>query len=133
MAATPFIHERRVAFGDTDLAGIAHFSRLLDYVEEAEHALFFQSGFSPVGNGSLWPRLRVESDFLAPARFGETARITLTLERMGTSSLTFAFEVAVGDRPCCRGKWVICHSRLDANGQLHATPIPDEIRAAFEK
>jgi len=133
MAAIPFHHERQVAFGDTDMAGIVHFSRLLDYVEEAEHAWFFQAGIPPIGTGSLWPRLRMEADFLAPLRFGETATVTLRLERIGTSSLTFAYEIAVGERACCRGKWVICHSRLDANGQLHAAPIPEEIRTAFEK
>ena len=133
MAVIPFHHERRVAFGDTDMAGIVHFSRLLDYVEEAEHAWFFLAGISPIGTGSLWPRLRMEADFLAPVRFGETARVTLRLERIGRSSLTFAYEIAVGERACCRGKWVICHSEISGDSSLRATPIPGDIRDVFEK
>ena len=33
-----FLYERRVAFADTDMAGVAHFTAILRWVEEAEAA-----------------------------------------------------------------------------------------------
>jgi len=106
------------------MAGIVHFSRLLDYVEEAEHALFLQAGIPVWGSGSLWPRLRLEVDFQAPATFGDTARVELQTSRVGRSSLAFDFRILLADQPVCRGKWVICHAVRMENGSLKAAPIP---------
>jgi len=132
MPSEAFIHERKAAFGDTDAAGIVHFSRMLDYVEEAEHARFFQAGIPPFGSDSRWPRLRLEVDFLAPLRFGDEVQVELRLERIGTSSLTFDFQIRLDRTICARGKWVVCHSRIGADGQMRAAPIPAEHRAVFE-
>lgn len=43
---TQFEFERRVEFCETDAAGIVHFSSLLQYVEQAEHALLRSVGFT---------------------------------------------------------------------------------------
>ena len=43
---TAFSYERRVEFCETDSAGIAHFSSLAIYMEQAEHALFRSIGLS---------------------------------------------------------------------------------------
>ncbi len=41
-----FSHRRLVEFCETDAAGIAHFSSLTTYMEQAEHALFRSLGLS---------------------------------------------------------------------------------------
>ena len=41
-----FQFERRVEFCETDAAGIAHFSSLIVYMEQAEHALLRSLGLS---------------------------------------------------------------------------------------
>ena len=43
--SSAFLWERRVEFHETDAAGIAHFSSLLIFMEQAEHALHFRFGF----------------------------------------------------------------------------------------
>lgn len=129
----PFTFERTIAFSDTDMAGIVHFSSLLDYVEEAEHAMFFQAGIPPIGAGILWPRLRLEVDFMAPARFGQKVKIEFPLVRIGTSSLTFEFRIFIAKQLCCQGKWVICHSKMGEDGKIHAERIPADYLAIFEK
>ena len=41
-----FRYARRVQFGETDMAGIVHFSWMFRYMEEAEHALWRAAGLS---------------------------------------------------------------------------------------
>jgi YbgC/YbaW family acyl-CoA thioester hydrolase len=126
MAGAPFRFSRTVSFGDTDMAGMVHFSRLMDYVEEAEHALFLQAGIPVIGSGSLWPRVRVEADFLSPAAFGDTVTVELGLGRVGKSSIRFDFQILRQEAPVCKGTWVICHSLRNERGGIDPAPVPRE-------
>jgi acyl-CoA thioester hydrolase len=108
------------------MAGIVHFSRLIDYVEEAEHALFLQAGIPVFGSGSLWPRVRLEVDFLSSATFGDSIVVELSISRIGKSSVAFDFRILRQDVPVCAGKWVICHSLRNSAGSVEAAPIPQE-------
>ena len=44
--ASDFTYFRRVEFSDTDTAGLIHFSAMLKYMEEAEHAFYRSLGLS---------------------------------------------------------------------------------------
>ena len=50
---------RRVHFYETDAAGLVHFSWFFRYMEEAEHALWRESGLSihPPGSDVGFPRV----------------------------------------------------------------------------
>ena len=75
-----FSYERRVEFCETDAAGIAHFSSLIIYMEQAEHALLRSLGLSVASSNTIlgneaesaskisWPRVKVECEFLSPAK-----------------------------------------------------------------
>src|SRR4051794_1938674 len=59
VAGMAFQYSRRVAFAETDLAGIVHFSTFFRYMEEAEHALWRAAGlpvFQTMNNAG-WPRV----------------------------------------------------------------------------
>ena len=66
-----FTLKRRVAFYETDAAGIVHFSCFLRYMEEAEHALWRSAGLSvaPPESEYGWPRVAVTGEFRSPLRF----------------------------------------------------------------
>ena len=103
------IHRRRVEFADTDAAGVAHFSRLLAMVEEAEHGFFREQGIPILTAESAWPVVKTEVDFCGACRFGEEIEICLSDFLPGKSSLTYVFEGTIDGRKVFSGKMTKCH------------------------
>ncbi|MFM8982934.1 MAG: acyl-CoA thioesterase [Spartobacteria bacterium] len=104
-----YIHRRRVEFADTDAAGVAHFSRLLTMVEEAEHGFFRERGIPILTKDSAWPVVRVEVDFAGACRFGDEIEMRLADFQPGKTSLAYAFEGAIDGRVVFSGKMTKCH------------------------
>jgi acyl-CoA thioester hydrolase len=135
MALSEFTVRRIVEFVDTDMGGIVHFSRYPVFVETAEHRFREQAGHRvhherdgvPIG----WPRVSMTVDYHSPARFGETLDIHMRVARVGGSSMTFGFEVTVGERRVVSGAMTSVCCVLDPRGEVRAIPIPDDIRAQF--
>jgi acyl-CoA thioesterase FadM len=103
------IHRRRVEFADTDAAGVAHFSRLLAMVEEAEHGFFRERGILILTAESAWPVVKTEVDFCGACRFGEEIEIRLGDFHPGKSSLAYEFEGTIDGRKVFSGKMTKCH------------------------
>src|SRR3954471_15118851 len=106
-----FCIRRKVEFSDTDMAGMAHFSRFFAFMENCELEYLSSLGFglaSPVvgprGYRIGWPRVAAKCEYLAPARFAEELEVGLTIVNKGTTSLTFRFEIRNGDVPVARGE-----------------------------
>jgi YbgC/YbaW family acyl-CoA thioester hydrolase len=92
------IYSRPIRFAETDAAGIAHFSRLLVIVEEAAHDFFHVRGIPVFDAATAWPVVSLQTNYKSPCRFGEAISIGLSLERLGTSSVTILFEAHKPDR-----------------------------------
>ncbi len=107
-----FTCSRSVAFSDTDAAGVVHFARILTYVEDAEHAWLKSEGYD-VGQTMMWPRVKVECDYSQPLRYSDDVQISLELEKKGSSSLCYRFQVG----QAAKGRMVIV--RLDAKGEKY--------------
>ena len=103
------IHRRRVEFADTDAAGVAHFSRLLAMVEEAEHCFFRERGIPILTKNSAWPVVKTEVDFCGACRFGEEIEIRLGDFQPGKSSLAYVFEGTIDGRKVFSGKMTKCY------------------------
>jgi acyl-CoA thioester hydrolase len=84
-------HTGRVEWMDTDAAGHHHNTAVNRFVESAEAALMRERGL-PGYFGSA-PRVHFEADYEARLWFGQGVSTTVVLERVGRSSMTFAFEV----------------------------------------
>lgn len=134
----PFVHRRRVEFAETDMAGIAHYSRFLLWMEEAEHAMLRSLGLSvfqrtAAGDTVSWPRVSVACDYLAPAKFEDELAVTVTVERRGNKSLTYAFEFRRAADPTgpllARGRTTAVCCRIGAGHKLESMPIPAEFAA----
>lgn len=133
-----FTMPRRVAFAETDMAGIVHFANFYRYMEEAEHAFFRSVGRSiaePQPDGSIlgWPRVAASCSFKAPAFYDDLIEIRILVERVGTKSLTMQYDFFRGDVPLATGsmKTVCC---LFRPGQaMESVPIPREFRAVIEE
>ena len=102
MKASAFTHPRRVEFAETDMAGIVHFSQFYRYMEEAEHAFLRSVGLSvmehkPDGSILGWPRVSAKCGFKAPARFGDTLNVEVSVQRIGVKSLTLDYAFTRDD------------------------------------
>jgi acyl-CoA thioesterase FadM len=113
-----------VEFADTDAAGVAHFSRLMAMVEEAEHGFFRERGILILTAESAWPVVKTEVDFCGACRFGEEIEIRLGDFQPGKSSLAYAFVGAIDGRKVFSGKMTKCHIS-PATGR--AVEIPGDV------
>jgi len=137
MALSTFTVRRRVEFVDTDAGGIVHFSRYPVFVETAEHRFREAAGHdvhgevrdgAPIG----WPRVAMTVNYHSPARFGDTLDIALAVARLGDKSITFGFDVRVGERRIVSGTMTSVCCVLDPHGgAVRGIPIPDDVRAQF--
>ena len=134
-----FTSERRVEFCETDAAGIAHFSSLIVYMEQAEHALLRSLGLSvAVKNTSrpaissseptyCWPRVKVECDFQAPVRFEDVLTVQTSIAALGTKSVTYIHRISISGNSIALGKMTSVCCTLQDN-LLVSVAIPSQIR-----
>jgi YbgC/YbaW family acyl-CoA thioester hydrolase len=132
----PFLTKRRIEFADTDMAGIVHFARFFNFMEEAEHAFLRSRGLSVVmvhqGRQIGWPRVAASCDFLQPARFEDVLDIELALSRIGTKSLTYAAEFRLKADVMARGKLSCCCCLIEHGKPMQPIALPADIRQILE-
>ena len=67
-------------------------------------------------NWGDYPRRAVQAEYLAVLRFEDEFDVDLTLEELGTSSITYAWEIRRPDgEVCIRGRHTAVH--VDAEGR----------------
>ena len=122
---------RRVAFSDTDMAGIVHFSRFFVFMEAAEHAFLRSLGTSVStewdGNKIGWPRLEATCTYLSPAVFEDVLDIHLKVIRKGTKSMTYRFDFFRGETAIARGELSTVCCICNPGEKIRSIPIPDFI------
>ena len=139
----PFLHETIVEFCHTDAAGIAHFSALMQYSEQAEHAFLRSLGlsvFSHALGAVTWPRVKIVAEFLGPAYFEDRLKVELRVKKIGETSVTYTSSIKgpSGSVAICETVCVCCtHSTgaptagaptAGAPRSLVKTSIPPSIR-----
>lgn len=135
--AVPFLHRLRAEFADTDMAGIVHFANLLRYMEAGEHAFLRALGLSVFleheGRSLSFPRTKVTCEFHSPVRFEDEVDVRVWIKELGKKSLTFGFELSVGDRPAARGEIVAVCCQIEPAGKIRSIPIPEPIAAKLRR
>ncbi len=124
---------RLVEFGDTDMAGIVHFANFFRFMEAAEHAFLRHRGLSVLlefgGEKFGLPRVAASCDYLRPAHFGDELEITVAVQKLGRSSLTYGFEFFKGADLLARGQVTAVYCTKTSDGRLEAREIPAPMRA----
>jgi len=94
--AYDFIEERELAFHETDMAGIAHFSNFFRWMEQAEHAFLRSLGLAPVVQETDqfwgWPRVRASCEYHLPLRFGDRFATHLFVKEIKIKSVVYFFR-----------------------------------------
>ncbi len=136
LMANRFTTQRRVEFCETDAAGIVHFTSFLCYMEQAEHQFLRHLGSSviqPLEDGwhLSWPRVHVECDFSGAAKFEDELEIEVCVVKLGVKSVTYGFEVRLGDLAIAKGKTVAVCCRVQSGKPLESIAIPPALAAMF--
>lgn len=123
---------RLVEFHDTDMAGIMHFASFFHYMESAEHEFLRSRGLSVHPHGAAetvsFPRVSAQCDYRSPALCEEVLDIAITLERVGTKSISYRFDVTASGREVAIGKIVCVCCRIVPGKPPVSIPIPAEMR-----
>lgn len=100
-AAAAFRRERLIRFSDCDPAGIVfypqYFVMFNGLVEDWVNAMGVGYQRLIVEQRIGLPTVRVEADFRAVSRFGDSVTLALVVERLGTRSLTLALQCVGAD------------------------------------
>ncbi|MER5636076.1 acyl-CoA thioesterase [Kitasatospora sp. NPDC002227] len=129
------VHRTRIEWIDTDAAGIYHNSAVVRFVEAAEARLMAERGLT--GYFPVAPRVHYSVDFEAPLFFGQEVSTSVELTRIGTSSMTFAFEVwgepfeGRERRRAAHGGYVTVHIDRAHREGAGSLPWPPEWTAAL--
>jgi 4-hydroxybenzoyl-CoA thioesterase/acyl-CoA thioester hydrolase len=130
-----FRTRRRVEFVDTDMGGIVHFSRFFVFMETAEHLWLESLGTSVAtvedGRSIGWPRVRATCEYKSPARFGDVLDIAVRVERLGRSSVTYAFAFTCDGREIAHGSMVAVCCELTPGREVRPIPIPEHLARAL--
>jgi 4-hydroxybenzoyl-CoA thioesterase len=97
----PFSARRRLRFAHCDAAGIAYYPRLLELADGViedwtEQVLGVPRAVLHLELGRALPTAAMEVRFASPSRLGEWLDFALSVERIGTSSIGFALDMASG-------------------------------------
>jgi acyl-CoA thioester hydrolase len=90
-----FTHTEQVRFRDLDPMGHVNNAVFLTYLEQARVDFFAQAGAATQLEDMNMVVARVEIDFKAPVRLGQTVDISVRASRFGTKSFDLDYELRV--------------------------------------
>ena len=92
-----FSHPFRVRFADVDSFRISYFSRAFEYAHAAFEELLVacELPLSDIIETERvgMPLVHAEADYVKPMRLGESLEVRTTVERLGSSSITFGHTI----------------------------------------
>jgi len=128
-----FVATRVVRFADCDPAGIVFFPQYLVMLNTLVEQWFDEGLRIPfaqyIGTRRTGlPTVRLEVDFTAISRHGDTLTQELAVEELGRSSLVLRSEFRGGDELRLRARQVLVCTSLDSH---RSQALPDDVRAAL--
>ena len=134
---------RVVEFGETDMAGIMHFSNFFRWMEACE-AGFYRSLNLPLisfvpGNVVGWPRVSASCTYKSPLRFNDTVEVRMLIKEIRTRTAIYVFQFRKLDgggrvlpEVVAQGEIAAVCVISDAAGRMVAQAIPADVRAKLE-
>ena len=127
-----FKMDRRVAFAETDMAGILHFSNFFRYMEEVEHAFFRSLGLrvheaSAVGSMG-WARGEASCRFMRPLTNEDVVELHLLVKEKRAKSIAYEIVILKDGEEMARGNvTAVCVGRIPGEHRLVAVDMPTEV------
>ncbi len=127
-----FRSQLKIRFGDIDHAGIVYYPRFLHYFHVALEEFFaseLEIDYPTVIDEHRigLPTVHLETDFSRPLRYGDQIEIEVSVLKIGSSSITFGYQVfKLGEnKPWIEGHNVTVCLNMDT---FKKVDIPDWLR-----
>src|SRR5438477_5792399 len=115
----------RVRWVDTDAGGRIHFTAAFRWAEATELGLYRELGLTE--HVPRLPRRHVEADYHRVLVFDDEIEVTLSVASVGTTSVTFQWQIARDGELAIDGRHTVVY--VDADGR--AQPLDESLRAAL--
>lgn len=124
--------DRPIKFEEVDAAGLVFFARFLSFAHDAMEQFFapLDGGYAGliVARQIGLPAVRVEVNYSAPARYGETLRIETSVARVGRRSATFRHRMIRAHDGVLSAE--VRHTVVTTDLTAMAScPMPEDVRA----
>lgn len=120
---------------DTDMAGILYFANQFRFAHDALEDMLKGEGYTIYDifhrQNFVMVIVHVEADYFAPLRGGEDLEVHLTVEKIGTSSITFCYHIYKSDHQLV-GTAKTVHVTLDTKTHKKV-PVPHFIHEKLLK
>ncbi|MES1978602.1 MAG: thioesterase family protein [Pseudomonadota bacterium] len=133
-----FVIERQIRFHHCDPAGIVFYPQFFYLLHEAKEDFLIHIGFPQhemIRSGFGTPIVDVKTSFLGMCRYGDEISISVSISKLGNSSLGMDYEIHSGGQPRdaagalkLKASSVLVYSGLTDGKPLR---IPDALRAAM--
>lgn len=134
--ALPFSVRERVRWNDCDPFGIIYYGAYIRFFEIAEHEMLRSLGlpFDVLRvERDVWiPRKALTVEFHSPAEMDEEIDIGVGVQDVGTTSITFRFEVTAVADGARRASATLTVVVVD-KPTMTKRPVPDWLRAALAR
>lgn len=126
MTGPEHVERLRVAWVDTDAGGRIHFTAAFRWAEVAEFELLRDLAVPGI-HVADYPRRQAEAQYQRVLRFDDEFEVRLRPERVGSTSITYAWRVVRDGEVCIAGRHTAVH--VDRTGR--PSPLPSELRDAL--
>jgi 4-hydroxybenzoyl-CoA thioesterase len=132
--AHTFTTERKIRFSHCDPAGIVYFVNFFDMVNAVVEDWFAEAvGFDfeelHIQRRVGFPIVNTGCEFFRPCHLGDRLQLTLSIAKLGRSSIEFAVAGQVAGEEKFRARHKVALMSLDSQ---RALPIPDDMRAKMQ-
>jgi 4-hydroxybenzoyl-CoA thioesterase len=133
----PYAVEFAVRWGDIDNARVVYYPRFFNYFHQTFERWFEEAlGVAYcelVGPQNIGlPTVRVETEFIAPLRYGDRVRIELEIVDIGSRSITVRYTAIRLPDEVVSARAKVKTVAID-NDTFRSIPIPGEWRERFER
>lgn len=132
--ARTFEARLQVQWADVDVVGILYFAAYPRFAEYAEMQMFAELGFpyeSVFQAYDFWlPRVRVETEYYAPALMSDWLRMRTHIERVGASSVRWKTVVFNERTGAAAAALTFIVAAIDGQTKK-SRPLPEVIRSAL--
>ncbi len=135
-AKMAYTSTQKIRFDDVDGAGIVYYPQFFHLCHKA-----FEDFFDDIAIVSYprlikemrrgFPAVAIKSEFVAPLTYGDTAIVTVAVDKVGTSSVRFYYRIhrEHDSQLCFEAHITTVFMDLDSR---KSEPLPDEIRTLLE-
>lgn len=125
----------RVAFGETDAAGIVYFPNYLRWFDQGTEALFRSVGLASkqmLKDGCGAPIHEAHARYLAPLTFDDEIDVTSRVAEIRHRAFRVEHAIHRNGQLVCEGYEVRIWVRFNQPGQFCPEPLPDEVRSRLQ-